>query len=363
VQPGLVNDDLTDLTDFLPTLAQAGGLTNLSAYGQLDGLSFYPKMLGKAGKSKKQLYCFYDPENQNKDSLRIWERDKTYKLYDSTGIGKSGKFFNIMNDPKEVKPLDESKLTIKEKTIESNFQLILDTTYSWPDCPVVLNPFSTNITSSSVTIGATIISSGASVLTQSGTSLSTTDEIFLSSSRLIDTNVQPGQFIVTRTGLKPQANYNYIVYAMNNNVSHSTGSVKGVFKTLSRSALKQPTKFTAATNGDSLTVEWNDAVFPETGATKAGYVLLYSTTDPSVIENANGKAPEAIIANGEEIIIPSVKLPLLPPKKIRLPLPVDSNYNFMLIPYTWDGISTATCNYFLKGSLKTKFVHQVIAFK
>jgi len=34
----------------------------------------------------------------------------------------------------------------------------------------------------------------------------------------------------------------------------------------------------------------------------------------------------------------------------------------MLIPYTWDGISAATYNYFLKGHLQTKLVHPVIAF-
>ena len=41
ITQGLVNDDLIDFTDFLPTFAQAANVKDLSKYGTLDGLSFY----------------------------------------------------------------------------------------------------------------------------------------------------------------------------------------------------------------------------------------------------------------------------------------------------------------------------------
>ncbi|MBS1746026.1 MAG: hypothetical protein JST21_07650 [Bacteroidetes bacterium] len=42
------------------------------------------------------------------------------------------------------------------------------------------------------------------------------------------------------------------------------------------------------------TVSWTDADFPSSGATKRGYVLIFSSNDSSIIVNANGKDPETL---------------------------------------------------------------------
>jgi arylsulfatase A len=355
VQQGSINDDLVDFADFLPTLAQAGRLKDLSGYGQLDGISFYPKILGRKGVKKKQLYCFYDPENLGKDSLKTWERNKDYKLYDSTGIAKSGKFYNIINDPEELSPLADDQLNTQEKRIKNRFENILDTSYSWPDCPGITKPTASKITSTTVTLSAVITSSGASALIERGSCLSTQRQIFLSSNRLRDYNVQLGKYTVKRTGLKPQTAYAYVVYAMNENLSHSTGTVQSKFTTLSQPALKQPTEFTISEEDTTYTASWDNAVFPSSGATKGGYVIVYSSAVPSIKKGANGNAPENIAANGKTIVVPSVALPTLPKTKIALSsLPKDRNYNFLLIPYTWDGHSAETYNYFISGALKAR---------
>lgn len=362
VQQGSTNDDLVDFADFLPTFAQAGGLIDLSGFGPLDGISFYPKILGRKGIKKKQLYCFYDPENFGKDSLKVWERDKSYKLYDSTGIAKSGKFFNIINDPEETSPLNDSQLTVKEKNIKNRFENILDTSYSWPDCPGITSPLAKKITSTSVTLSAIITSTGASSLIERGSCLSTNRQIFLSSNRLRDYNVQLGEYTVKRDSLKPETSYTYVVYAMNDNLSHSTGTVQGNFVTLSQPVLKQPCEFNVSENDSLVIANWNDAVFPSSGATKGGYVLIYSSTEPVIIENANGKAPETIASTGKTIVITSADLPGLPGKEIKFPaLPNDRNYYFTLIPYTWNGISTETCNYLIDGAMKSKLSNIPIA--
>ena len=124
--------------------------------------------------------------------------------------------------------------------------------------------------------------------------MSSTDQVFLGSNRLRDGSAAHlGKFSQKRTGLKPQTEYNYSVYAMNNNLSHSTGALEGTFTTLSTAPLKQPTKFTTTTNDTAVNFEWNDAAFPKKGATKAGYLLVYSTNAPALINDANGKAPGA----------------------------------------------------------------------
>ncbi len=362
IPPGTINDDLVDFTDFLPTFAQAAGINDLSAYGKLDGLSFYQKILGKPDKIKKQLYCFFAPENQNNDSLRIWVRDKTYKLYDSTGISKAGKFYNTVDDPEELSPLIDSKLTAYEKSLKTNFKLILDTSYSWPASPEVIRPFVIDITSSSATIGASIISAGATKLIERGSSVTSFDKIFLSSNRLRDNTAQLEKFSQKRTGLKPQTQYKYILYAINNNASHSTGYVKGTFTTLSTSPLAQPGEFTATKNNTVINLKWNHAKFPTSGAKNAGYLLVYSKDSIRILQNPDGRPPGSVVVNGKIVPTVSTGLPIMPAVSATIPGLTPGTYKFLLIPYTWDGSNAATYNYLTKNALTTKATIQSFVF-
>jgi arylsulfatase A-like enzyme len=104
VPKSTTNNDLVDFTDFFPTFAEAAGITDLSAFDTLDGLSFYSRMLGISGPVKSKLFFHYCA-NPGLDGVRRWVRDKKYKLYGN------GSFFNIDADEEELQPLADPDLT------------------------------------------------------------------------------------------------------------------------------------------------------------------------------------------------------------------------------------------------------------
>src|SRR5258705_6881663 len=98
--------------------------------------------------------------------------------------------------------------------------------------------------------------------------------------RLHASTVSLGTFAQKRSGLQPQTRYKYAMYAMNSNKSHSTSYVSGEFHTLSQPPLRQPNSFAVSADDSNVTLKWSDAVFPKSGATKAGYLVIYSTELP-----------------------------------------------------------------------------------
>ena len=117
-----INNDLIDFTDFLPTIADIATTPVPTTYGKLDGVSFYPRLLGNSGTPRDWVFCHFDPQHKNDKPLKRFIQNVTYKLYDSTGL-----FYNIINDPKEKKALLSSGLTADEKQLKSNFQSIMNT--------------------------------------------------------------------------------------------------------------------------------------------------------------------------------------------------------------------------------------------
>ena len=102
---GRVVDDLIDFTDFLPTLADAAGLT-VPNPAELDGVSFWDRLQGMPGNPRKWLYTYYfrRPYASTFDSPIYhpevaFARDKRYKLYDT------GELFDVSIDPHELYPL------------------------------------------------------------------------------------------------------------------------------------------------------------------------------------------------------------------------------------------------------------------
>jgi arylsulfatase A-like enzyme len=57
ISPG-VNNDLIDFTDFLPTLANIAQIP-LPNYGPLDGVSFYPRLIGAMGTPRSWIFTYY----------------------------------------------------------------------------------------------------------------------------------------------------------------------------------------------------------------------------------------------------------------------------------------------------------------
>jgi len=83
---GTVNHDLTDFSDFLPTLAELGG-ASLPQGVTLDGTSFAPQIKGEQGNPREWVFV-----ERNGDS---YARDSRYKL------GNDGLMYDLKNAPFE----------------------------------------------------------------------------------------------------------------------------------------------------------------------------------------------------------------------------------------------------------------------
>lgn len=121
VKPAL-NNDLIDSTDFLPTVLEASG-RELSAEEKLDGVSFYPRLLGKEGTPRDHIFCYYDPRpGWDKDRFRklVFARDKRYKLYED------GRLFDISNDILEKSPILKFQDTYAERKVREKLLLMLE---------------------------------------------------------------------------------------------------------------------------------------------------------------------------------------------------------------------------------------------
>lgn len=102
IAPGTQSNDLVDFSDFLPTLLDVAGVKapkNLS----LDGVSFYPQLLDKKGKSRDWIYSWYT-RNGDLESLKEFAQNTEYKLY------TTGEFFNVEKDWLEKSPLIYNEL-------------------------------------------------------------------------------------------------------------------------------------------------------------------------------------------------------------------------------------------------------------
>lgn len=121
IVPGTVNGNLVDFTDFLPTFAEAAGISVPTDYGMIDGVSFYKQFSNVNSPSRSWVFNHYQPlskdgENQN---LKRWAQNKLYKLYDS-----SDNFYNIKDDPYERKPI--RNLSVGEQQSKATLRAVID---------------------------------------------------------------------------------------------------------------------------------------------------------------------------------------------------------------------------------------------
>ncbi|MCC5938237.1 MAG: sulfatase-like hydrolase/transferase [Lunatimonas sp.] len=115
---GVVNSDLVDFSDFLPTLAEAAGIA-LTDLQQLDGRSFLPQVLGKPANPKSHIYMYYNPK-WGRFSNGVFVRNQRYKLYDD------GRFFDIEADVLEQHPQYLADLTGELLEVAVSFQRVME---------------------------------------------------------------------------------------------------------------------------------------------------------------------------------------------------------------------------------------------
>ena len=207
-----------------------------------------------------------------------------------------------------------------------------------------------SITNTSASTGGQTIA--GSVLTAKGVVYSTaavSTTPTLSNSVLTDGGTTTANFTSNLTGLSPETQYYVRAYATN---AAGTGYGPAInFRTLSNPATAQASGLSAtASASGELTINWTGATFPGTGATQGGYALIYGTGSPT-LSSANGNAPAAGV--GTLITITPTNLPTAPATSYVLNgLTGGTSYNFLLVPFTWDGSNAATYH-FLTASAPT----------
>ena len=222
---------------------------------------------------------------------------------------------------------------------------------STPSAPTVTTPTATVTSTTAATLGATVTSNGGAALTARGTSYKTTAGVAATDNQLAEGGTAVSAYTHSRTGLTAQTQYFYVGYATNSN---GTGiSSESNFRTWSAAPTVQPTTFTTTPGSSSLIANWNTATFPGSGATQAGYVVIYAPTGSTpTLSSANGTAPAAGV--GTLVNITPTTLPTTPALTTTIGgLSNGTLYNLLLVPYTWDGTNAATYNYFTTGAKTT----------
>jgi Secretion system C-terminal sorting domain len=96
----------------------------------------------------------------------------------------------------------------------------------------------------------------------------------------------------------------------------------------------------------SATLNWEGISFPSSGAAKAGYLLFYSTSAPSLLSSPNGKKPNNAVFNGTVVATTEASLPNLPVSSATASgLANGTTYTFMIVAYFWDGNDPSTYTY------------------
>lgn len=220
-------------------------------------------------------------------------------------------------------------------------------TFAKPSSVTTLSP--TSITHNSVSSGGSDVKNGGGVLSAKGvvwgTSLNPT-----TADNKLDAGTVTSDFTSELTGLSPQTLYNIRAYATNN-AGTEYGENK-TFRTLSNPVTAQANNFTALSNnssGTKIDLSWAAASFPATGASVKGYVILYSAeNNVPVFASKNGEIPTA----GANTFIASSSV-LGTATSFNITNLVNSqSYNYLLIPYTWDGTNASTYNYLTTDAAK-----------
>lgn len=115
-QPG-VSADLISSTDFLPSICEAAGV---EVPGNVDGISFVPRLLGKPAKRREWLYTWYSPRQRADMTVRECAFTDKFKLY------RTGDFYDLSDDPFEKNSLNVNSLSGDAAAAAGRLQQVLD---------------------------------------------------------------------------------------------------------------------------------------------------------------------------------------------------------------------------------------------
>ncbi len=115
--------DLVEFSDFLPTFADAA---NTETPDIVDGKSFYNLIANEEYKPRETVFVHYYPNTQKiSERSGCFTRTASYKLY------TDGRFFDMVNDKWEKKPLNTNDLKTQQQTIYNLLKKELSTKTIW----------------------------------------------------------------------------------------------------------------------------------------------------------------------------------------------------------------------------------------
>jgi hypothetical protein len=156
-----------------------------------------------------------------------------------------------------------------------------------------------------------------------------------------------GPFTQSLSSLSQQTRYNARAYAKN-----GAGNGYGArvdFWTLSEGPTGQASDLQAiGTSSSQIDLSWTSAIYPSFGATVKGYVLVRSIfPDNPVFDSQDGEAPSAGL--GTTLVSSSISGSSISYND-NTGLSSDTRYNYILIPYCWNGTNEETYNYLLTNA-------------
>ncbi len=214
------------------------------------------------------------------------------------------------------------------------------------DPPTMCCPTLSNITNNSATLGATVTTNNGSSLTSRGTVYKTSAGVTASDNPLAEGGTSVSAFTQSRTGLSPQTQYFFRGYAINGNGTGLTTSDSS-FYTLSNPPSAQPGSFTAtAVSGSQINLGWTVASFPGSGASSTGYIVLrrQDATNPTSSGVVNAKAPGVLTLPSGTTLTTTI-ISGATTSFNNTSLGAIQQYNYLIIPFTWDGTNASTYNY------------------
>ena len=162
------------------------------------------------------------------------------------------------------------------------------------------------------------------------------------------TGIASGTLASAVTGLSPMTTYYYRVKAVNAGGS-STYSATTSIRTLANPPTSPATALTATSiSATQINLTWTAATFP--GGVQTGYIILrrQDGTNPVATGVNDGVAPASLPLTAGTTLASNVTSGATVSFN-NTGLTVNTQYNYIIIPYTWDGVNASTYNYLTTG--------------
>jgi arylsulfatase A-like enzyme len=111
IDPGIQYDGLINLTDLLPTICEAAGIT-LPNEKDIDGISFWPQVTrADPDVHREHIYTWYNANRPMTDPSKLlrYAQEINFKRYAPDANFPEGRFFDLRNDPFERSGEDSVK--------------------------------------------------------------------------------------------------------------------------------------------------------------------------------------------------------------------------------------------------------------